>query len=183
MKKHTPIGCCGIDCGLCPQYHSKAQSACPGCGGDTFKEKHPSCGFVTCCVEKKGLETCAECPDFPCKRFDKEASGLDSFVTHRNVFSNLNDIKQFGLPQFLNKQALRISLLEDFIQRFDDGRSKTFFCLACTLLPIEKLNECRDSMSDFDFSQGLKAANIALKSRIQNVADEAHVELRLNRKP
>jgi len=36
---------CGIDCGLCPGFYISGYSACPGCGGLNFKEKHPSCGF------------------------------------------------------------------------------------------------------------------------------------------
>lgn len=183
MKKYTTIACCGIDCGLCPQYHSKAASACPGCGGETFKEKHPSCGFVTCCVEKKGLETCAACSDFPCKRFDKEDSGLDSFVTHRKVFSNLSEIKQFGLPMFLDKQRDRMSILSRFLDEFDDGRSKSFFCLSCTLLPIEILQECLTYASSLDTSLGVKPANKTLKSMIQSIADDLHIELKLNHKP
>ena len=64
-KKYFTIGCCGIDCGLCPRFHTKGDSVCPGCGGLGFKEKHPSCGFLTCCVTKKGLEVCSDCPDYP----------------------------------------------------------------------------------------------------------------------
>src|SRR5512145_448571 len=67
LKKYETIGCCGIDCGLCPRFHTKGDSACPGCGGVNFKEKHPSCGFVTCCVIKNGMEVCADCKDYPCK--------------------------------------------------------------------------------------------------------------------
>lgn len=39
MKKYETIGYCGIDCGLCPRYHTKGDSVCPGCGGLYFKEK------------------------------------------------------------------------------------------------------------------------------------------------
>jgi len=42
LKKFETIGCCGIDCGLCPRFHTTGTSACPGCGGLEFKEKHPS---------------------------------------------------------------------------------------------------------------------------------------------
>ena len=57
-KKNNTIGCCGIDCGLCPRYISKSKSACPGCGAADFFSKHPSCGFLTCCAKNHGLEVC-----------------------------------------------------------------------------------------------------------------------------
>jgi hypothetical protein len=47
MKSFSYVGCCGIDCGLCPRFHTNGPSACPGCDGDNFHEKHPSYGFVT----------------------------------------------------------------------------------------------------------------------------------------
>jgi hypothetical protein len=88
IKKYDSIGCCGIDCGLCPRFYTKGDSACPGCGGLNFKEKHPSCGFLTCCGIKKGLEVCSDCDDYPCKRFESEINGYDSFVTHTDLKVN-----------------------------------------------------------------------------------------------
>jgi len=121
LKKENTIGCCGIDCGLCPRFHTTAASACPGCCGKNFKDKHPSCGFVTCCVTKRGLEICAFCDEFPCSRFDKEGSGLDSFVTHKKVFPNLEFIKFNGIELFLDQQRIRMDVLYDFLKRFDEG--------------------------------------------------------------
>lgn len=141
LKKFDTIGCCGIDCGLCPRYYTKGDSACPGCGGLNFNNKHPSCGFLTCCVIKKGLEVCSDCDDFPCKRFEPEKEGYDSFVTHRKIFPNLEYIRNFGLEKFSEQQKIRIGILSDFLQNFDDGRSKSFFCMSCALLPLDKLTE------------------------------------------
>jgi len=33
LKIYNTIGCCGIDCGLCPRFYTKGDSVCPGCGG------------------------------------------------------------------------------------------------------------------------------------------------------
>lgn len=143
-KKYDTIGCCGIDCGLCPRYYTKGDSACPGCGGLNFKEKHPSCGYLTCCAIKNGHEVCSECVDYPCKRFDSENESYDSFVTHRKVFVNLNYMKENGTDGFIAQQKQRINILQDFIDNFDDGRSKNFFCLSCALLPLDKLQEAHD---------------------------------------
>ncbi len=139
MKQFSTIGCCGIDCGLCTRYHSDGPSACPGCGAPNFKDNHPSCGFVTCCVIKRGYETCADCTDFPCSRFDAEREGRDSFVTHRKVFENLEAIRENGLETFLKEQKQRIDILINLLDNFNEGRSKSFYCLACALLPLGDL--------------------------------------------
>jgi len=45
LKKNETIGCCGIDCGLCPRFHTKGDSVCPGCGGENFKKNIPHADF------------------------------------------------------------------------------------------------------------------------------------------
>ena len=137
-KKYSTIGCCGIDCGLCPRYYTDGKSKCPGCVGKDFFEKHPSCPIITCCIKNKQLETCADCMDFPCSKMNNWDSA-DSFVTHKNSINNLQRIRENGLPSFISQQNERIELLYKFIKNYDDGKSKSFFCLALTLLPIKDI--------------------------------------------
>jgi len=141
IKKYETIGACGIDCGLCPRFYTKGSSVCPGCGGLNFREKHPSCGVLTCCVIKKGFETCADCEESPCSRFKTKGTGTDSFVTHRKMISNLENIKANGIERFIEEQKIRIDILNDLLTNYDDGRSKSFFCKTCALLPLDKLQE------------------------------------------
>lgn len=143
LKQHVTIGACGIDCGLCPRYYTKGNSKCPGCGGADFSEKHPSCGVLTCCVAKHGFETCAECEEFPCNRLNTEKAGYDSFVTHRNMFLNSEYIRNNGITGFLDKQKERMDILTLLLNRFDEGRSKSFYCLSCTLLPLDTLRDIK----------------------------------------
>jgi hypothetical protein len=120
LKQYETIGCCGINCGLCPRFYTKGDSACPGCGGENFKEKHPACGFLTCCVNKNGFEVCSDCKDYPCKRFDSEKDGLDSFVTHKKVFINIDFIKKNGIERFIDQQKIRIDILSYFLTNYVD---------------------------------------------------------------
>ena len=142
VKTYPTLGCCGLDCGLCPRYYSAGPSRCPGCAGPDFFNKHPSCGYITCCVKEKGLEVCAQCDEFPCSKFASWPDKLmieDSFVTHQKIKPNLYFIKQQGLERFLEQLAKRIKLLERMLKDFDDGRSKSFYCIAATLLPVAEL--------------------------------------------
>jgi len=182
LKQHETIGCCGIDCGLCPRYHTLGTSACPGCGGENFKEKHPSCGFLTCCAVKHGFEACSFCSEFPCKRFDAEKQGFDSFVTHRNVFTNLATIKHEGMECFITQQKTRIALLKEFLAHFDDGRSKSFFCLSCALLPIEALTKAHSAAQAFITSQDVKMKNRLLREHLTTAAQKHAIDLKLHTK-
>ncbi len=59
----------------------------------------------------------------------------DSFVTHRKSLANLRQIRKAGLASFAREQKVRMRVLEELINRYDDGRSKSFYCLAAALLP------------------------------------------------
>jgi hypothetical protein len=182
LKKYETIGCCGIDCGLCPRFYTKGDSSCPGCGGLNFKEKHPSCGFLTCCVIKNGFEVCSDCNDFPCKRFDSEKDGFDSFVTHKKVFSNLDFIKSNGIDLFIDKQKIRMGILTEFLTNFDDGRSKSFFCLSCALLPLDKFQESHDIVKNSKDSTDIKIKNKRLRELLLKIADTLEIDLKLKTK-
>jgi hypothetical protein len=156
---------------------------CPGCGGPNFKEKHPSCGYLTCCVSKNGFEVCSDCKDYPCTRFDPELQGFDSFVTHKNVFTNLRFIQEKGIGCFIDQQKIRMDILMDFLSKYDDGRSKNFFCISCALLPIDKLREAQKSINNQNGPWVTKEKNKLLKQKILMTADNLGITLKLNNKP
>jgi len=181
LKKHETIGACGIDCGLCPRFYTQGTSACPGCGGLNFKEKHPSCGVLTCAI-KNGFETCAECKDLPCARLTGETAGSDSFVTHRKMLSNLENIKTDGIGHFIERQKIRIDILNDFLTNYDDGRAKSFFCQTCALLPIDNLQKIHKETKKMVENVNLKGKSKFVKKVITEVADSLDIDLKLNKK-
>ncbi|MGE5604459.1 MAG: DUF3795 domain-containing protein [Bacteroidota bacterium] len=183
-KKIYTLGCCGLDCGLCPRFYTEGSSRCPGCCGVDFENKHPSCSFITCCVKKKNLEVCAECDDFPCPKFDKETGEVDSFVTHRRVLSNQNSIKESGIAVFIEQQKRRMSHLQTMLESYDDGRCKSFYCLAATLLSLKSLNESlleadRKIKENLNGEADLKGKAKVLKEILSKYAATENEELRL----
>lgn len=181
IKEHPAIACCGIDCGLCPRYYTKGSSRCGGCGGHDF-QGNPSCAVLTCCAKNKGLEVCAQCSEYPCPKLGKTVKvGCDSFVTHQKILVNLEDIKANGLEQFLERQEVRIAILKELLTEHDDGRSKSFFCTACALMPVEVLREISGITKSIMHTTGLKERCGLIRSKLQEMADLMGVELRLNK--
>lgn len=152
QKTYPTIGCCGLDCGLCPRYYTVGTSRCPGCAGPDFFNKHPSCSFITCCVKKKNLEVCGECSEFPCSKFKSEEEyqqlkESSSYPSYKKVVPNLNFIKEHGIKKFIEQQKKRIQYLEIMLHNFNDGRSRSFFCRATVLLDLKSLeNSLREAM-------------------------------------
>ena len=182
LKKYETIAACGIDCGLCPRFYTKGNSVCPGCGGLNFKEIHPSCGVLTCCVIKNEFETCADCKDFPCSRFKTDGTGCDSFVTHKKMLSNLEEIKIIGIEQFVDKQKVRIDILNALLTNFDDGRAKSLFCQTCALLPIDKLQEIYDELQKTVAKVDLKERSKLARKLVTEMADTLGIDLKLNKR-
>jgi len=190
IKTYPTIGCCGLDCGLCPRYYTVGSSRCPGCCGPDFFNKHPSCSYITCCVKKKKLEVCAQCDEFPCSKFESWLVGggeCDSFLTHKKAHPNLNFIREHGIEKFIEQQRRRIRLLETMLKNFDDGRSKSFYCIAATLLPIKdlemSLNETEQKIkADKIRLDDIKTKSKILKEFLNNLAAKEGIELKLRKK-
>src|SRR4030043_1777831 len=149
LKTYPTIGCCGLDCGLCPRFYTVGASRCPGCAGPNFFNKHPSCSFITCCVKKKNLEVCAECLEFPCSKFKsseeyQQVKESSSYPSYKRVMPNLNFAKEHGTEAFIGQQQKRIKLLEAMMKNFDDGRSRSFFCKEVALLDLTSLESALD---------------------------------------
>jgi hypothetical protein len=104
-------------------------------------------------VKNKGLAVCAECGEFPCRRFDKE-DGRDSFVLHRRITPNQYLVREIGLDAFLAKQAERMAFLRAALGRHNDGRSKGLYCMAAALLSAEAL---KNALGRADGGENLRA--------------------------
>jgi hypothetical protein len=174
-KKHDTIGCCGIDCGLCPRYYTDGHSKCPGCCGIDFEKKHPPCSLANCCFKKHRLEVCSLCDDFPCSKYDKQKIEKDSFVSHKKIYDNHNCIKVNGLIKFIETQSVRIELLETLLEEYNDNRSKNYYCIAASLLSMDCINKITEYIKD-----NRKEINTEmLKEKINEFAKDENVELKL----
>lgn len=186
FKKYPIIGVCGLNCGLCPRYHTAGSSRCPGCCGADFWQKHPACGFITCCVKKKGLETCAECIDLTeCERVARvlySARYKDSFISYRPVPANFSFIREHGIEEFARLEMEKQKFLKYLLANYSDGRSKSYYCTSCQLMPLDKLQEAlREAEAEITQDTPLKEKAKALRTAISGMADDLEIDLRLRK--
>jgi hypothetical protein len=172
-------GCCGIFCGLCTKYQSKAPSRCIGC---RLGEQHSWCSIYKCCVMKRGLLTCIECDDHPCERYVRRKWGMDQ--QSRVAQDNLERIKKVGLEPWLEEQRERRLMVEELLTNYNEGRSMSFYCLACTLMPIDLISEASAEIRTMPVDDSdVEARAKALRLIIQELASKSDIELRSRRKP
>jgi hypothetical protein len=143
VKKYPTIGACGLDCGLCPSHHRDGASRCTGCCGEGFWDTHPGCGFITCCVKQRGLDTCGQCNEFEfCPRVMKhleQAKHSDSMLSYIPVSANFEFVRKNGIEKWDERDKEKIAFLKTLLADYNDGRSKTFYCLSVQLLPLDML--------------------------------------------
>jgi len=175
-------GCCGLYCGLCPRYQSTAASKCPGC---KILSLTISCKRYNCCVKKNCFETCAECQDFPCEKYDNFFD-WDSFVTHRVCLPNIQQIKHQGLTKWLRQQCKKRQALENLLANYNDGRSCSFYCMAAALMPMPLIaKSVRQAQKTIAAEQipapDIKSQAKILRATIQDLASKANTDLKLRR--
>ena len=186
LKKYPIVGACGLNCGLCPRYYTEGTSRCPGCCGPGFWQKMPGCGFITCCVKKKGLEACAQCVDWEeCDRVVRlldSAKYKDSFISYRPVAANFAFIQKTGIGEFARREVEKQKFLRHLIGNYDEGRSKSFYCTSCQLIPLEKLKEAlADAEIKMTEATDIKDKAKIVRLAISRIADNLQIDLKLRK--
>ena len=98
------------------------------------------------------------------------------------MFENLDFIKDNDIEQFIEIQKIRMIILNDLLSNYDDGRSKSLYCISCVLLPIEKLQEVHEFAQKMDSDKKLKERAKVLKDFLTTIAHSLHIELKLHQK-
>lgn len=180
-RKEPSFALCGLNCGLCPRYHTEGASRCPGCGGEDFSIKHPTCAVVTCNRKHDHVEYCFECSDFPCGRY-ASPSKVDSFISYAPVHHNMAQAKQ-DIQGYLESLKEKQAILEDLLLHYNDGKSKGFYCLAVNLLPLTAL---REIWSEIEATETLVSMNQKEKANqvmdlLKAAASKLQIELTLRK--
>jgi len=113
--------------------------------------------------------------------------GLDSFISHKPALPNLDRIREVGLETFLGEQRERRLLVERLLANYNEGRSMTFYCAACALMPPDLIRQAIDEMEQLLTSKqvnelDLKAKARAMRSLVRELASKSGIDLKLRKK-
>ena len=177
---YPQFSACGLNCGLCSRYYTDGESRCPGCAGDGFLDVHPACGILSCC-QRKGFDYCFECEEFPCKKYDTWGD-TDSFITHKNYLADMKKAKEIGIEAYKVELNLKIKVLEDLLTNYNDGRRKSFYCLAINLLNLVDIEIVMGQIRNDTDPQATIKENAMIAVRLFNSkADEKGISLKMRK--
>jgi hypothetical protein len=143
------------------------------------------CPFHNCAIKKKEVEFCGFCPeDATCERWRKhrEASKEhDSIVCYQKLEDNIAFIRQSGIEEFEKHQKTRENLLRQILSEFNDGRSKTLYCVAATLLEVDELENVLKQAREKSMGSDPKQKAEVMHSLLGKVAENKHYLLKLRK--
>ena len=181
--RYPEIGICGLSCRLCPMYHTKSESRCYGCKSEA--RMAVGCPFITCAVKKKGIEFCWDCEEgVTCKKWDKHRdSGKlhDSFKCYQKLEEDILFIQKNGVEAFEKLQKVREKLLNEMLEEFNEGRSKSYYCIAATVLEIEELEKALASARKDSAGLDIKGKSRILHSELDGIARQRKYHLKLRK--
>lgn len=174
-RKNQLLSLCGLNCGLCPMFLGKH---CGGCGNG-----NQSCAIAKCSMEQGNVEYCFECKCYPCEKY-QHIDDFDSFITHKQQKSDLEKVQRIGIDKYNLEQKEKMQILDYLLSSYNDGRRKTFFCVAVNLL---ELSEIQEAVKQIEANSELSALSVKERSLyvvnvFQGIADKRGLCLKLNKK-
>ncbi|NLO85725.1 MAG: DUF3795 domain-containing protein [Clostridiales bacterium] len=171
------LSLCGLNCGLCSMHLG---DYCPGCGGGAGNQ---SCAIAKCSMQR-GVTYCFECESFPCATYDG-IDEFDSFITHRHQLKDLRKAQEIGIDAYQKGQAEKVACLSFLLINYNDGRKKSFFCVAVNLLDLGEIKAVIEVLTQETAQRELTLKEkAALAQRLfEEVASQHGISLKLRKKP
>lgn len=174
-RENSLLSLCGLNCGLCSMHLG---GHCEGCG-----KNNQSCTLAKCSLQHHQVAYCFECLEYPCEKY-QHIDDYDSFITHQNQKANLNKAKKIGIDNYNLEQQEKIKILHYLLDHYNDGRKKTFFCLAVNLLELDELKEGLNKIANYPMLSDLPFPKQCqyVVSVFENIAQRRNIILKLKRK-
>lgn len=175
QRKNQLFSLCGLNCGLCPM---RLGNYCGGCGNG-----NQSCKIAKCSLEHGEIEYCYECKQYPCAKY-QHIDEYDSIITSRHRKADLEKAQRIGIEQYNLEQREKMQILSHLLSNYNDGRRKSFFCVAVNLLELSELREAMEQIQSNDeiSSLPLKEQCLSVAEVFQKLAARRNIELKLIKK-
>ena len=121
---------------------------------------------------------CTECSEvFNCKIF--QSRKVAEWIP---AYENLRQIQKVGLEIWLKEQKQRQALVEELLEKYNEGRSMNFYCKVCARMPIEMIyiavKEAKITFASEKIDKSdIKSKAKILKTVLKDFATKANIGL------
>ena len=143
------------------------------------------CPFITCALKKKGVEFCWECKEHKtCEKWmNHRESGkkVDSFTCYQNLEDAIAFMQKNGVDEFEKAQKIKENLINGMLREFNDGRSKSYYCIAATVMETGELEEALTLARQNSDGLNIKEKTRVLHSVLDEIARQKNYYLKLRK--
>jgi hypothetical protein len=138
------------------------------------------------CAVKRGVEFCGICRENKkCEKWKRHreiGKKYDSFKCYQKLGDDIAFIRKHGLPGFRKSQKVREKLLWKMLNGFNEGRSKSYYCLASTILEVDEMEKALKEAKNKSKGLDIKEKAKLLRSIIDEIAKKRNYYLKLRQK-
>jgi len=143
------------------------------------------CPFITCALKKKGIEFCWDCTEpTTCETWmNHRESGkkVDSFTCYQNLKDDIAFMQKNGVDEFEKAQKIKENLINGMLREFNDGRSKSYYCIAATVMETGELEEALTLARQNSDGLNIKEKTRVLHSVLDEIARQKNYYLKLRK--
>jgi len=143
------------------------------------------CPFITCALKRKGIEFCWDCKIHEtCEKWRKHRESgkkADSFMCYQKLEEDIACIQTNGVNEFEKMQKRREHLIQEMLREFNEGRSKSYYCIAAAVMEPEELKEALDEARTHSAGFDTKEKSRVLHALLDEIARQKHYYLKLRK--
>jgi len=164
-------------------HQSESKSKCEGCKS---KERiSVGCPFITCAIKKKGIEFCWDCDEnSQCSKWAKHrmiGKQKDSFKCYQKLEDDIAYVGENGIEKFVKSQDLKEKVLIEMLHHFNEGRSKSYYCIAATVMELDELEDAVRRAKHCSENMDNKAKSKVLHQILEEIAEKKKYNLKLRK--
>ena len=143
------------------------------------------CPFHTCAFKKKRIDFCGVCDENNAcakwRKFREAGKQHDSLLSYQRLEDNIAFIQKNGMEEFEKQQETREGLLRAILTEFNEGRSKTFYCIAATVLEIDELENVLENARAKSKGLDIRAKSEVMHLFLNGIAENGNYLLKLRK--
>lgn len=160
-----------------------SKSRCHGCKSES--RMTAGCPFITCAINKKGIEFCWECNEGEyCQKWKRHRQlgrQRDSFKCYQRLDHDIDFIKENGIERYEDIQKKRERLLVEMLESCNEGRSKSYYCIAATVLEPDELRYVLSKAENSSKNLSIKDKSRVVHEILDNIALQKEYCLKLRK--
>jgi hypothetical protein len=114
-------------------------------------------------------------------RHRESGKKVDSFTCYQRLEDDIAYIQKNGVDEFEKAQKIKERVINGMLREFNDGRSKSYYCIAATVLETGELEEALTQARQNSDGLDIQEKSSVLLLVLDEIARQKNYSLRLRK--